>query len=136
MLTRTFTLAGSALIGLCLLASPSPSQAFDPFTPMTRAETFNSPRGDLPDQQFQDVKFRTPIAASLITATGFGVPGWRSLMLNFHLAGGSLFSVQLHEGQPDVIIPLPRAALIERVSVRCDSFSTDRCRYSISLVGE
>ena len=136
MSIRSFCFVVPALLGLGLLSHAGPSLAFDPFTPMSRAESFDSPRGDLPDQQFQQVKFRQPLATSLITASSFAPQGWGSMMIAFELAGGGQFTLRLREGDPDLTLALPRAALIESVLVRCDSFSAARCRYAVSLVGE
>lgn len=105
-------------------------------TPMQRSEQVTSPTGDLADQTFQNERFETPIATSLISITNLGADGHRGFLVTFTLESGQRFSLQQLEGQPGVVVPLPRAALVREVSVRCDSFSQTGCRYILSLVGE
>ena len=104
--------------------------------PASRVENIASPAGELPDQEFQNVTFETPLLTSLVTVANLGGSGHRSFLVTVSVYGGGSFSFQVKEGHEDVTLPLSQQIPVTGVSIRCDSFSEVHCRYSVSLVGD
>jgi len=103
--------------------------------PASRVENIESPPAGLPDQTFQNVTFTTPLTTSLVTVANRGGTGNRSFLVTASVEGGGFFSFQAKENGDDVTLALSQPIRITGVSIRCDSFSTVVCRYTVSLVG-
>jgi hypothetical protein len=76
----------------------------------------------------------TPLTTSLITVANRGETGHRAFFVSVHVEGGGFFAFIVREGA-EVILPLAQPIPVTSVSIRCDSFSAARCKYTVSLVG-
>jgi hypothetical protein len=82
------------------------------------------------------VTFAKPVTASLVVIANRGGAGHRSFLVTLQVSGAGTLSIQGKEGQPDVVMPLTESLPIAGVSIRCDSFSSVNCKYSVSVVGK
>lgn len=101
-----------------------------------RVEQIDSPQLGLPDQTFQKVTFTTPIIPSLVVVNDRGGTGHRSFLVSLIVENGGAISFAQREGLADVMLPLEQQIPISGVNIRCDSFSTVHCQYTITLVGK
>jgi hypothetical protein len=127
-----------ALSAIAALLAPTPAIAAGVpvrIVPASRVENIESPPTGLPDQQFQNVTFESPLITSLLTAVNRGGTGNRSFLVTVFVSGGGFFSFQVKENQNDITLPLTQPIPITGVSIRCDSFSDVVCQYTVSLVG-
>ena len=100
-----------------------------------RVEQIDSPQFGLPDQTFQNVAFTTPIIPSLVVVNDRGGTGHKSFLVSLAVETGGAISFSQREGLADVMLPLAQQIPISGVNIRCDSFSTVNCQYTITLVG-
>lgn len=101
-----------------------------------RVEQINSPQLGLPDQTFQNVPFTTPIIPSLVVVNDRGGTGHKSFLVSLTVESGGAISFSQREGLADVILSLAQQIPISGVNIRCDSFSSVNCQYTITLVGK
>lgn len=123
----------TCLVVLCGLAwVPGSAAAAE----KVRVVSFDSPADGLPSQEFQSVDIVPTLKTSLVAVANRGGDGHRSFYVTLRVSGSNAIEFQVKEGQPDVLLPLTQPIPIDRVWLRCDSFSAIVCRYTVSLVGE
>lgn len=127
-------------LALVIAALPSTATAAPPakpikIAPASRVELIESPDDGLPDQEFQHITFDAPLETSLVTVWNRGGTGHRSFALVFHVQGGGSFQFSAKEDGDDVTLALTQPVPVTAVTIRCDSFSSAVCRYTVSLVG-
>ena len=65
-----------------------------------------------------------------------GGTGHKSFLVSLSVESGGAISFSLREGLADVMLRLAQQIPVSGVQIRCDSFSSVHCQYTITLVGK